>query len=86
MPTKNKPKKENNRVEEPFVAYRNAPVKIFNSFEEANEYDAKERAKLSPEESLMIATSLIKRIYADELAKVRKPYSKITIVKNEHSD
>ncbi len=42
-------------------------VRTFNSFEEANEADAKARANLSPEEHLINTTKRIKEMYADEL-------------------
>jgi hypothetical protein len=42
-------------------------VRMFNSFEEANEADAEARANLSPEEHLINTIKRIKEMYADEL-------------------
>lgn len=42
-------------------------MKTFKTFEEANEYDAKEMALLTPEQCFKKAFELIKQIYKDEL-------------------
>lgn len=44
-------------------------IKKFDSFEEMNEEDAREKAALSPIEHLQNATSLIEKLYAEELKK-----------------
>jgi hypothetical protein len=49
---KNKKKKKENELSEPEVTYGRPELVFFNSFEEMNEYDRVEMAKLSPEETL----------------------------------
>ncbi len=44
-------------------------LKTFHSFEEMNEADARDKANLSPIEHLKNVTSLIEKLYADELKK-----------------
>ncbi len=56
-----------NAVAEPEVVYQKIPFRIFNSFEEANDADAKAKANTSPEQHLINVTQRIKRTYADEL-------------------
>lgn len=70
--------KTKNLASEPEVAYKK--ITIFNSFEEANEADAKEKASRSPEEHLMNVTKRIKELYADEL---RKPMDKNLKFRND---
>lgn len=52
-------------AKEPVVAY--TKVRIFHSFEEANEADALEMSTLSPEDHLRHATQLIMNHCGDEL-------------------
>ncbi len=49
--------------------YRNHKMKIFISFEESNEADAKEMAKLTENQHLKNANQLIKTIYKEALKK-----------------
>lgn len=60
-----------NEVNEPGLNYQ--PMKktltFFKSFEEMNEADAKEAAKMDPLENLKNATAMIQAIYKDELKK-----------------
>ena len=44
-------------------------ISFFTSFEEANEADAKEMARLTPEEHLQNVTVLTEQVFADELKK-----------------
>ncbi len=67
--------KPDNSVNEPQPGY-GMKLTIFNSFEEMNEFDAKESARFSPLENLQQTTALIKRIYAEEL---KKPFSDFVI-------
>ena len=52
-------------AEPPFVYERS--IRAFNSFEEMNEADAKAMAKITGINHLQNATSLIKRVYSEEL-------------------
>lgn len=61
-------KDENNQANEPVSKY-GMELRFFNSFEEANEADAREVAQFSPVEHLQHATSMIKKIFAKELKK-----------------
>lgn len=47
----------------------NKKITFFNSFEEANEADAKARALLTPLQHLQNVTERIKMMYAEELKK-----------------
>lgn len=60
---------EVNILNEPEAIYQSKQqqVKHFNSFEEANEADAKEMAAISPETHLQNATMLTERVFAEEL-------------------
>jgi hypothetical protein len=71
--TKKKSKSKEAKVNKPEVEYSKWKLKIFHSFEEANEFDAMECAKLSPIENLQNTTELIKRIFANELSKKYLP-------------
>jgi hypothetical protein len=61
----------NNEVNEPGLNYQ--PMKktltFFKSFEEMNEADAMEAAKMDPLENLRNATAMIQLMYSDELKK-----------------
>lgn len=70
--------KTKNLVSEPEVAYKK--LTTFNSYEEANEADAKEKANMAPEEHLMNVTKRIKEMYADEL---KKPMDKNLKFRND---
>ncbi|MCX6275627.1 MAG: hypothetical protein NTV09_10525 [Bacteroidetes bacterium] len=65
MAYRGKKKNSNSKFREPQTDY--GRLGIFQSFEEMNEADAEELAKYTPEQHLVHATSLIQRIYADEL-------------------
>jgi hypothetical protein len=64
------------KTNETGVDYSKMEIKIFHSFEEAEEYDAMEMAKLTPEEHLKNTTELIQSVFADELKK-KNSYKKI---------
>ena len=70
---KKKGQNKSSEANEPEAAYAKSKVRIFSSFEEAEEADAKEMAALSPLQHLQNATLLIKHIYAEEL---KKPFVK----------
>ncbi len=57
----NKESEEQNRVEEPEAAYKT--IKFFDSFEEMNEYDAKQRASLSHDECLEQVEELRRHVF-----------------------
>jgi hypothetical protein len=56
------------------------PLTFFNSFEAANEADAKEKAALPPEQHLANVTKRIRDMYADEL---KKPMDKNLKFRND---
>ena len=59
---------KNDMANEPLSQlYKNITVHSFKSFEEMNEYDAKEVAKFTSLEHLQHATEVIKHIHAEEL-------------------
>lgn len=58
---------------------KNNAFTYFDSFEKANEADAKHAAALTPAQHLQNATERIKRMYADEF---KKPMDKILHFKN----
>lgn len=65
---KNNEKEINKNVlSESKAVYSEGRIKIFSSFEEANEDDAKAKAKLSPQQHLRNVTERIKVMYAEEL-------------------
>ena len=78
--------KHENEVNEPGLNYQ--PMKktltFFKSFEEMNEADAMEAAKMDPLENLRQVTELIKRIYAKELSNKRS--EKTIYLKSESND
>ena len=55
-----------NIVAEPAFVYEKT-IRTFNSFEEMNEAEAKAMAKIAGLNHLQNATSLIKRVYSEEL-------------------
>jgi len=57
--------KENHNVEEPNITFKT--VRVFNSFEEADEYEAKKRASMSHDERLRIVEELRKKIFSQYL-------------------
>jgi pyruvate dehydrogenase complex dehydrogenase (E1) component len=64
---KTKPENKNNS-NTPVAPYQKKQrIRFFSSFEEMDEADAKEMATLSPKEHLQNTTSLIKRIFTEEL-------------------
>lgn len=56
-------------VSEPETIYKKKSLKIFSTHEEAEEFNAKSMAQLSPEEHLKNVTERIQKIYEDELKK-----------------
>ena len=75
---------EKDKAEEPITGYLGKKITFFSSFEEANEFDASERAKRTPEENLAIVYKIIQSIYKDNLSKVKSPSKRITFVRYEH--
>ncbi|MFI5218552.1 MAG: hypothetical protein ACHQNT_03605 [Bacteroidia bacterium] len=77
---KKKKKKVISKVKEPAAAYKkkNGGNKIvfFNSFEEMNEYDQKEMARLTPVQRLQNITGMLMEVYRIEL---KKPVSDMSI-------
>lgn len=69
MSKKGKPQKKSHKVKKPPVNYESEQMKItiFNSFEEMNEADAKERAAFTPIQNLKMVTEYIKHSFAQEL-------------------
>lgn len=61
--SKNKPEK----VKEPSISFKN--FKAFNSIEEMEQDELKWLAGLAPEEHLQYTTSLIKRVFSEQLEK-----------------
>ena len=62
--------KEPGKVEEPEVAYEKSPdktVRFFSSYEEENEYVAKQRAALSYEERMTYIEDLRKKVFTGYL-------------------
>jgi hypothetical protein len=60
--------KPEDELNKPKATYqKKLQIRPFNSFEEMNEADAKERANISPEQHLINTTQRIKNMYADEL-------------------
>ncbi len=63
-----KPKIEKiQEAQEPVSPYQGMEITFCNSFEEMNEVDAREMARLSPLQHLKNATTLIEAVYADAL-------------------
>lgn len=61
------------QIKEPVVTYNQKKITVFNSFEEAEEDNYKWLASLSPEQHLINAVKLIKRIHPKESKKpIRK--------------
>ncbi|MGN6801669.1 MAG: hypothetical protein ACTHJN_07180 [Ginsengibacter sp.] len=78
---KNKEKEKSKIVlSESEAVYSERAIKSFSSFEEANEDDAKAKARLSPEQHLANVTKRIKEMYADEL---KKPMDKTLKFRND---
>jgi hypothetical protein len=75
---------EKNKAEEPETKYPAKKITFFSSFEEANEFDARERANRTPEENLQLVTGLIQQLYADELKDLRNPYKTINFISCEY--
>jgi len=75
---------EKDKAEEPEIEYPAKKITFFSSFEEANEFDARERAKRSPEENLEIVYNIIQSIYKDNLAKPKVQSKRIIFVNYEY--
>jgi len=58
---------DQNKIQEPLSTFKT--IRVFNSFEEMEQDELKWLAGLSPEEHLQHATSLIKRVFAEQLEK-----------------
>jgi hypothetical protein len=54
-----------NKAEEPETAFKT--IRVFDSFEEMNEYDSKQRASLSHGECLQQVEELRKRVFHEHL-------------------
>lgn len=65
-----------NKVQEPEVVYKT--IRVLNSFEEMEQDELKWLASLLPEEHLQHATSLIKRVFSEQLEKHPKIGKRIT--------
>ncbi len=64
---------EQQNLNEPSTTYRKkVQVSVSHSFEEMNEFTAKVMSELSPEEHLRNVTTLLKKMYAEQLAKPMK--------------
>jgi len=61
------PEPDQNKVREPEAAFKT--IRVYNSFDEMEQDDLKWLAGLSPEEHLQHATSLIKRVFSEQLEK-----------------
>jgi hypothetical protein len=72
---------EKDKAEEPVIEYPAKKITFFSSIEEANEYDASERAKRSPEENLEIVYKIIQAFYKHNLKKAKAGTKRI-IFKN----
>lgn len=59
----------NSKLNKQEAINKKTQVRTFNSFEEANEADAKEVAAISPEIHLQNSTLLTERVFAEELKK-----------------
>jgi hypothetical protein len=66
--------KDQNSVNEPESSYIKPRIRFFGSFEEMNEADAAEMARMEGVQHLANATAMIKKIYAKELLKQPKKY------------
>ncbi len=60
-----KTKKNIVEVSETVVPYISNEIRVFSSFEEADEADAMENAAISPIDHLRFTTQLIKRVFSD---------------------
>lgn len=58
-----------NSLSEPETSHQKTSLHPFSSFEEMNEADAKAMADISPLNHLQNAISIIKKVYAEQLAK-----------------
>ena len=77
------PSENENVLNEPETNYQNnQEIRHFNSFEEADEANAKDMADISPETHLQNTTSLIERIFTDELKQLMD--KTINFKKNEY--
>jgi len=76
--------KDKPEAEEPEYLYQKTKMRFFSSFEEADEYEAEENAKLSPIEHLQIANVIISNIFKEELKNITKHYTKITFTNHEY--
>ena len=69
---------ETNKVNESPSVYAGKQIRIFNSFEEEEEFTRNERSKMTPEERLASVTDMLIRLYNDELNKP-VPYNKLIV-------
>lgn len=76
---------KNSVVNEPLVSYAREEVNIFKSFEEMEEQDALEMARLSPVQHLQHVTEYILYAYAKELKHKMKDLT-IRFKKTEDGD
>jgi hypothetical protein len=79
-------KQVENKVNEPEVAYqKNHKIRIFHSFEEAEEADLEEILNIAPVDRVRYTVDLILRMYklTREDLKKRIPNNKITITRYE---
>lgn len=85
MEDKNTNKEEDkNKAEEPAASYYHK-LRIFSSFEEANEADYKERAEIPPIQHLKDTVQLIIRMYnwSEQLRGKKASDNKIRIIRYE---
>ena len=75
------PSEEDNNVNEPAAAYTSSRLRIYNSFQQANESENINAAKQSPEERLKEVVQLIMRTYGvtESILRERSKSNKITI-------
>jgi len=71
---------KNNKAEEPEITYKKKGIRFFSNFEEAEEAEAIENARLTPVEHMQWTTGLIERLYADKIAGLTRPYKEIIFV------
>ena len=61
------PPQTHSKASEPGASYIKDEIRVFQSFKEMEEADAKEMAKFSPVEHFQHITEYIKHVYANEL-------------------
>ncbi|MEI6508095.1 MAG: hypothetical protein WCO54_06385 [Bacteroidota bacterium] len=70
---------KDNEVNEPVFPY-GREIKIFNSFEEENAYTHSQWFKLTPQERLMIVSTLLTRMFGKEIVDNPNPYKGSSII------